>query len=250
MKRVVALVLPALLSVVLPATACDTRVNTTTAAFTFPHYTPDKNPLMILGPAGELFVFQKTCATTRNWYALADATIPPGGGPLPHIHHYTDEWFYFPDGGLTIEMGEQEFPTMDMIPGKTVPKETFHEVVTKPGDIFYGPRFIMHGFYNGSKLTHHLIFVWTPDDGIVDYFREVGQHVEDPEHLPKVEERNKELFVSQAPKYGINQSSSYDQYLERTVGGLPPMDPHLAELNKLITATPTDPAQIKIPCNQ
>lgn len=244
MKRVLSLMLAALLAVAVPA-AADTM-----APHPFPHYTPDPHPLMILGPAGEIFTFQKSCATTRGWYALAYAVIPPGAGPLPHVHHYTDEWFYFPDGGITIEMGEHRYPTMGMIPGKNAAKDTFHEVMTKPGDIFYGPRYVIHGFFNDTTETHHLIFVWTPDDGVVDYFREVGQHITDPNHIPPINEQNKELFVKHAPKYGINQSSSYDQYIGHNVKGMPPMDAHLTELDNLIEHTPAEPAQLKIPCNK
>lgn len=244
MRRALSVILTALLALAVPAAA------DTITPHAFPHYTPDPHPLMILGPAGEIFSFQKTCATTRGWYALAYAVIPPGAGPLPHVHHYTDEWFYFPDGGITIEMGEHRYPTMGMIPGKTAAKDTFHEVETKPGDIFYGPRYIIHGFFNDTTKTHHLIFVWTPDDGVVDYFREVGQHITDPNHIPPINEANKELFVKHAPKYGINQSSSYDQYIGHNVKGMPPMDAHLTELDNLIEHTPAEPAQLKIPCNK
>jgi mannose-6-phosphate isomerase-like protein (cupin superfamily) len=218
--------------------------------YVFPHVTPDPHPLRILGPAGEIFTFVKSCATTKNAYAMAEAVIPSGAGPIPHVHHYTDEWFYFPDGGITIEMGEQRYPVTSFVPGANAPKDTMHLIKTKPGDVFYGPRYYIHGFFNDTSEVHHLTFIWAPDDGVVDYFRQVGQHITDPAHLPAIAERNKELFVSQAPKYGIDQSSSYPQYvsgIDRSP--MPPMDPHLAELTKLLTTTPAAPVKTHVPCN-
>jgi oxalate decarboxylase/phosphoglucose isomerase-like protein (cupin superfamily) len=218
--------------------------------YTFPHVTPDPHPMRILGPAGEIFAFIKSCATTKNTYAMATATIPVGAGPIPHVHHYTDEWFYFPDGGLTLVMGEQRYPVTSFVAGKNAPKDRVHLIKTHPGDIYYGPRYIIHGFFNDTSEVHHLTFVWAPDDGVTDYFRQVGQHITDPAHIPAIAERNKELFASEAPKYGINQSTSYPEYVEGIDRSpMPPMDKHLDELTKLLTTTPAAPAKTKIPCN-
>jgi len=245
MKRALSTILAMLLLTALPATAADTST-----PYVFPHVTPDPHPLEILGPAGELFTFVKSCATTKNAYAMATATIPPGAGPIPHVHHYTDEWFYFPDGGITIEMGQQRYPTTDFIPGENAPKDKLHKMEAKPGEVVYGPRYYIHGFFNDTEKTHHIVFVWTPDDGVVDYFRKVGQHITDPAHPPKIDPRNKELFVSEAPKYGINQSSSYHQYVTELVnGGMPQMDQELDRLTKLLTTTPAEPVKTRIPCN-
>jgi len=244
-RRLLATLLAAVFAVALPAGAQETA-----APYVFPHVTPDPNPLRILGPAGELFTFVKSCATTKNAYAMATAVIPPGAGPIPHIHHYTDEWFYFPDGGITLEMGEHPYRNVNFIPGENAPKDTMHFREAKAGDIFYGPRYIIHGFFNNTTKTHHIVFVWTPDDGVVDYFREVGQHVKDFDHLPPINPKNKALFVSQAPKYGINQSSSYHQYvLHVDRSPMPMLDEHLTELTKLLTTTPAEPVKTHIPCN-
>jgi mannose-6-phosphate isomerase-like protein (cupin superfamily) len=205
--------------------------------FTFPTIIPDENPLKILGPAGELFTFVKTGATTCGSYVMAEAVIPPGAGPLPHIHHYTNEWFYFPDGGIVMEHGSHQFPDIKVVPGEQAPKETLHLVKTKPGDLYYGARYYVHGFFNESDKPKRLIFIWTPDDdkvGITAYFKAVGQHFTDPKQLPLSSPLSKLLFVSEAPKYGINQSSDFWQY----VGGLdfdfPKMDSHTEELKKLL----------------
>jgi len=245
MRRALAALVIAVLVASLRAGAADTA-----APFVFPHVTPDPHPMRILGPAGELFTFVKTCATTKNTYAMAEASIPSGAGPIPHVHHYTDEWFYFPDGGITLEMGEQRYPKTGFIAGKNAPKDVMHLFKTKPGDVLYGPRYYIHGFFNDTTETHHLTFIWAPDDGVVDYFRKVGQHITDPAHLPPISEKNKQLFVTQAVKYGINQSSYYTEYVSGVDRHeMAPMDAQLDRLTKLLTTTPATPAKVRVPCN-
>lgn len=194
-----------------------TAIAGTTAKPTFPQIQPDPHPLQILGPAGELFRFIKTGETTCGKYAIAEAVIPPGTGPLPHVHTLTNEWFYTPDGGLTLEMGEKPYKTTSNIPGKTAPKEVLHLISAEPGGIHYGPQYIMHGFMNQTKEPKRLTFVWTPDAGVTDYFKEVGQPLDDYNNPPPIDPNNKELFIKSAPKYGIMQSSSYFQYVENVV---------------------------------
>ena len=92
-------------------------------------------------------------------------------------------------------------------------------VKTTSSSLFYGPRYYVHGFINNSKKPQKLIFIWTPDDaktGITNYFKEVGQPLPDPANPPAIDPKNKALFISQAPKYGINQSSDFSQYVSST----------------------------------
>jgi mannose-6-phosphate isomerase-like protein (cupin superfamily) len=204
--------------------------------YKFPDYQKDPKPMVIQGPAGEIFTFTKVGATTCGKYTIADSTIPPGAGPMPHIHHWTDEWFYFPDGGITIYMSEKTYPDVNKVPGHELPKGTVHKYRTKPGDLIYGPRYYIHGFNNDAKNNRRLIFVWTPDK-ISDYFKEVGQLVTDPAHPPAIAEKNKELFVSQGPKYGINQSSSWGQYVEGQGDfTMKPGDNHAKQLETMLEA--------------
>ncbi|WP_009634001.1 cupin domain-containing protein [Synechocystis sp. PCC 7509] len=209
-----------------------------TPKFKFPKVIADKNPLHILGPAGERFTFVKTGATTCGKYVMAEATVPPGGGPLPHIHHYTDEWFYFPKGGLTLEMGSNTFPDLNVVPGLNAPKELLHMVKTTRRSLFYGPRYYVHGFVNNTKKPQKLVFIWTPDDakvGITNYFKEVGQPLPDPANPPAIDPKNKALFVSQGTKYGINQSSDFYQYVNSTDYKFPTGDNHAKELLALLS---------------
>jgi len=187
-------------------------------SFEFPSVKPEPNPLKILTPASEYFTFIKTGDTTCHKYTMVDAIVPPHVGPLPHIHHFNDEWFYFPEGGITLEMSSEASPDINLIPGFNAPKQKLHLVKTTRKSLFYGSRFYMHGFFNNTDSPKRVIMVWSPDDenvGMSSYFRAVGQHILSSE-IPEVNQKNKELLVSEAPKYGINQSTSPEQYVSGT----------------------------------
>ncbi len=207
------------------------------ATFDFPNVTPDPNPQLTEGPAGDQFTFLKTAATTNGRYTLAEALIPPGAGPIPHIHHREDEWFYFPDGGLQLQMGDNVYPDTNYknIPdGENLPKEHLHVTNTNPGDLFYGPKNHVHGFYNPGTKPERIVFVWTPG-GIENYFQAVGQPITDPSKPPLITPENKALFVSLAPEYGITQSSTFWQYVDTVDNNFPDMGNHADELLTLLS---------------
>ena len=185
-----------------------------TSSFIFPDVKPDPYPVLIHGPAGELINFTKIGYTTGNSFALAYVIVPPNAGPPPHIHHWTDEWFYFPDGGIVMFTSMVMYPNASSIPnGVQLPKATMHRYLTKPGDLIYGPAFYVHGFRNEDNVSHLVINVWTPDV-ISQYFFQVGQILTSPYNVPPLTDVNKVLFVSEAPKYGINMSATWDEYVE------------------------------------
>jgi hypothetical protein len=205
--------------------------------FVLPKIVPEECPTQVRGPAGEIFTFVKTGKSTCGKYLIADTVVPAGMGPTPHIHHWTDEWFYFPEGGYMLFMGENEFPSVNVVPGQGAPRERVHMVRTKPGDLFYGKRYILHGFQNISTKDVRFFMIWTPDTpdvSILEYFKRAGSVIKDPKHLPPITARNFELFVSLAPSYGINQSSDFWQYVSEAMEGLHQMDNKAAGLRELL----------------
>jgi mannose-6-phosphate isomerase-like protein (cupin superfamily) len=225
----------------LPILAANAETPTQTAgSYRLPMVKPDPNPLQILTPANEVFTFIKVGATTCHRYTMVEALIPPGAGPLPHIHHFTDEWFYFPKGGITLQMSMQASPDIKIIPGINAPKQILHQVKTSDSSLFYGARYYMHGYINTTNKPLKVITIWTPDDakvGISNYFHEVGQRIINGK-IPAVNPTNKALFVSQAPKYGINQSSSFNQYVAGVDNNFPThSDNRAAELDALLSDT-------------
>ncbi|MEG4855141.1 cupin domain-containing protein [Microcoleus sp. B5-D4] len=196
----------------------------------------DKNPALILG-GGETFAFVKTGKTTCGQYAMAEAVVAAGGGPPPHIHHHANEWFYFPNGGITLMHGSTLYQEMKDIPGVTAPQESLHLETVKPGSVYYSPKQYVHGFVNNSTEPRKLTFVWTPDEdkvGISNYFLAVGQKVLDRANPPAVNPENRARYVSEGPKYEINQSAHFWEYVDSVDYNFPKMESHLDELQALL----------------
>jgi len=190
-----------------------------------------KKPVYILGPAGEIFNFA-TCNAGNLGFTIAAADIPAGAGPLPHIHHYTNEWFWTPKGGIEIFHSAQEFP--DLKKPATIDANGRTEVYTidmKSNQIVHGPKFYVHGFVNTTNETAPLTFIWMQDQispkypmndgGIREYFEEVGIKINDLKALPEITDQARKAFVTQGPKYGINQSYYFLQYVNHVSNKVP-----------------------------
>jgi oxalate decarboxylase/phosphoglucose isomerase-like protein (cupin superfamily) len=221
-------------------TAGGERVWAQTVGIPFPEYTPSPEPELIIGPPGEQFTFTRTGSNTGNAYTLAEAMVPPGSGPLPHFHDDYDEWFYFPKGGFTLFLDpDHTYSDLSKIPGKNAPGADIQLIETKPKSLYYVPRGHVHGFYNSSDKPLPMTFVWSPER-ITQYFRDTGETVKVFPKDFKMDPTRLEPFVKDAPKYGINQSQYFMQYLnsigDATTATLA-ADDHLTELKELL-ATP------------
>lgn len=208
-----------------------------TSSFVFPNIKPDPSPVLVQGPAGELFNFTNIRYTTANSFALASAIVPPNAGPPAHIHHWTNEWLYFPEGGFVFFSSYEQYPDPSKIPnGCQLPKANMHRYYTKPGDLLYAPAYYVHGYRNEDNVSRPVITVWSPD-AISQFFLQVGQILTDSSKTPPVNDINKKLFVSLAPIYGMNISSSWDEYVASWHDDLQPpigMDANGQELLDLL----------------
>src|SRR5437764_1283864 len=54
---------------------------------------------------GDVYRFLATGEDTDGKYALWEATVPPGGGPPPHVHSREEEGFYVLEGEITFRAG-------------------------------------------------------------------------------------------------------------------------------------------------
>jgi mannose-6-phosphate isomerase-like protein (cupin superfamily) len=68
------------------------------------------------GPGDEV-TFLITGEETGGAVFMAELSVPPAGGPPPHIHHREDESFYVREGTLAIRMGDR---TVNAAPGDFV----------------------------------------------------------------------------------------------------------------------------------
>ncbi len=209
---------------------------TEAATFTFPNVSAEPNATKLLFPVGERVTLLRTGATTNGKYTMAKFVIPPGGGPPPHIHHREDEWFYVVEGNLQMQMGFNQYPDPKVIPGNGAPKENYHSINAPAGTLMYTSRYHLHSFKNLSNKPVTMLTVWAPS-GIENYFKAAAQPLPDPSNPPPLNPKNKELFVSLAPKYGISQSSSFDQYVGKVDNNIPApkmKDNRADELRKLL----------------
>ncbi|CAD5251844.1 MULTISPECIES: cupin domain-containing protein [Halomonadaceae] len=188
--------------------------------FNFPELSKDANEPEVLGPAGETFDFIQTGKTTCGSYLFAKLIVPAHVGPPPHVHHWTDEWFYAPNGGFVIYMGQNRYPDLQRAPGAGAPKDTLHIVEMRSKELFYGERYIVHGFSNITDEPQELYLVWTPDTpdvSILPYFLNAGT-IRDPNKPDQKPDFMSSIrLVSMAPNYGINQSASFWQYVEKVI---------------------------------
>ncbi len=211
--------------------------NAETVGISFPSYTRSPDPELIIGPPGEHFTFTRTGRNTGDAYSIAEAMVPPGSGPLPHFHEDYDEWFYFPQGGFTLFLDpDHTYSDLSKIPNKNSPGADIQLIKTKPKSLYFVPRGHVHGFYNSSDQPLPMTFVWAPER-ITQYFRDTGETVDSFPPEFKVDPTRLEAFVKDAPKYGINQSEYFMQYLnsispatQETLSA----DVHLKKLKKLL----------------
>ncbi|GAA0592092.1 cupin domain-containing protein [Kribbella sandramycini] len=135
--------------------------------------------------SGDVYSVKLTGEQTNGSIGVVHASVPPGGGPVPHTHADADETFYVLSGELEFLDGETTF-------------------VARTGDIVHIPRTIRHRFLNNGLHTAQLLFIYT-GGGSEGLFVEGG---DEPEPGVQVENwgperfadpRIQELFV----KYGV-----------------------------------------------
>jgi mannose-6-phosphate isomerase-like protein (cupin superfamily) len=93
--------------------------------------------------AGDVYTLKATRETTAGSLGFAEASVPPGGGPVAHVHLRADEAFYVLAGELEMLDGGRTF-------------------TARTGDFVFIPRGIRHRFKNTGVHTVRLLFLFTP----------------------------------------------------------------------------------------
>jgi len=92
---------------------------------------------------GDIYGVRLTAEQTGGVIGVIEATVPPGGGPAPHVHAATDETFYLVGGELEFLDGDRVF-------------------IARTGDVVHIPRGTVHRFVNPGIQPAKLLFVYTP----------------------------------------------------------------------------------------
>lgn len=128
-------------------------------------------------------VMKLTSAATGGALSLWFETIPPGGGPPPHIHHAEDEVFIVTEGEITFQSGDRTW-------------------VGQAGAVVFAPRGIPHAFKNTGATVARMIILVTPG-GFDNYFRDVAFRSTNSETRPPIEKEEFDRLIDTAAQYEL-----------------------------------------------
>jgi quercetin dioxygenase-like cupin family protein len=118
------------------------------------HAKAGQGPAVWFGDA--IYSFKATKETTNGSLTFAEASVPPGGGPPPHVHPHADEAFFILSGELEFLNGQETFRAGE-------------------GDFVFVPRGTRHRFRNVGLHVSRLLFLFTPSTGMEDFFTAIGE---------------------------------------------------------------------------
>jgi oxalate decarboxylase/phosphoglucose isomerase-like protein (cupin superfamily) len=147
--------------------------------YSFPAFTAEKNPLVFTKATGERLTILRSPSTTCGAYTLAVVDLPPDAGPPPHIHYASEEWFYLPEGSVTmfVQVGGHEYHAGQR-PGANTPKVTLNAFALPAGQLVYAPPRMVHAFRNESQqMVRRFINVWSPGSGMTELFQELQSSI-------------------------------------------------------------------------
>lgn len=101
---------------------------------------------------------------TGGVFGLVELSIPPQGGPPPHIHGREDEIFYILEGTITFRLARGV-------------------IEAAPGTFVYSPKGTQHAWRNESDTTARMLCGFLPG-GFEGYFADVAQPAGAPPMTP------------------------------------------------------------------
>jgi quercetin dioxygenase-like cupin family protein len=105
-------------------------------------FVPSGTGPMYCGP-GDKVTFLLTGEQSGGACFIFEVMVPPGGGPMPHIHRNEDESFYLLEGTLTIQAGGRSYQA-------------------SPGDFIRLPRGVAHSFKNNGNANAKMVVTISP----------------------------------------------------------------------------------------
>lgn len=168
----------------------------------------------------------------KTLFSVAESCPAAGGGVSPHIHHCVHEWFYAPEGGLTMLYSPTKLTDVynppDRDKGTLV---TLYLVPLKPGQGFFGPANYIHGFVNLDKVARPLRTVFIadeeipspfPDGGCRAMFETMSESLTGPIHyLPLHPENWRQNMLDADLKFNTNHSHYFFQFVKEVKAEIP-----------------------------
>src|SRR5919204_6291889 len=93
-----------------------------------------------VGVVGDVYRYLATGEDTGGSYALWEASVPPGGGPPPHLHTREGEGFYVLEGEVTFHLEGRA-------------------VKAGPGTFVHSPTHVVHAFKNESDRPARMLIL-------------------------------------------------------------------------------------------
>jgi len=127
---------------------------------------------------------------TGSRAAVVHFEVPPGGGPLRHVHHRDVEIFHLLEGEIRAEAGGEA-------------------VTLASGDTLVLPIHVPHSFRNETSETVRMLAVTAPS-GFERFLLEVGRPARRNAAPPAPDAAEKRRVAALGPKYGIALRPSGD----------------------------------------
>lgn len=143
-----------------------------------------------IAAVGDIYRFLAESEHTSGAYAIWHATVFPGGGPPPHIHHWEEEGFYVLRGRLVFYGADRR-------------------VEAGPGSFINLPRHQLHHFHNETDEPAETLIMVAPA-GLEKMFRRSGTMVSP--HVveaPKPTHEEFERLLSIVEQYGLEIQAAH-----------------------------------------
>ncbi len=190
----------------------------------FPALPKLAKPNYFQAPAGEIFSYV-TIEKDNLCFTMTYAKVPKGSGPPPHIHHYAGEWFYAPEGGITLFASAKDHLDVKNPPSRANGNQhTVYLVHLGPGQTFYSPRHRVHGYVNTDPVERPIMDIWKPtpdapkfepyhDGGTREYFESVFTKVTDLSTIKPMDDAGKKRATLESHKFAVPHSSFFLEYI-------------------------------------
>lgn len=211
----------------------------------FPPLPKLKQPALYLGAHGELFSYA-TLEKDDLAFTMTDVNIPPAKGPPAHMHHYVAEWFYAPEGGITMFASDTDYLDIETPPSPQDGTQVrVFLIPLEPGQVFWSPRHRVHGYFNRDKVDRRLKCIWKPypdapvfkpwnDGGTREFFQAVHLKVENPEDLTSITEKRRHHYITESHKYYVPHSDHLFQFINQVSPNIPESLQHSENLDELL----------------